>query len=98
VLRSVISVPAGFARMDVRKFAVYTAIGSLLFNALIAAVVYYVKQRAVYHVIVDWTTSAFGGAVGYAAAHPVVAALGVGVAVAIAFAAWRVYGSANNPI
>jgi membrane protein DedA with SNARE-associated domain len=97
VLRSVISVPAGFARMDVRTFALYTAIGSLLFNALVAAVVYYVKRRAVYRVVVGWAATSLAGVVEFAAAHPLVAVLAAGAAVALSFLAWRAYESATVP-
>ncbi|WP_218780666.1 DedA family protein [Halorarum halophilum] len=37
VLRSVVSVPAGFAGMDVRRFAAYSAGGGLLFNLAVGA-------------------------------------------------------------
>lgn len=37
VLRSVVSVPAGFAEMDVRRFAAYSAGGGLLFNFAVGA-------------------------------------------------------------
>ena len=35
-LRAAVSIPAGFAEMDVRKFTLYSAAGSLLFNATLA--------------------------------------------------------------
>lgn len=34
IVRSLVSVPAGVARMPVRKFVVYTAVGSLVWNSL----------------------------------------------------------------
>ncbi|SIR26814.1 membrane protein DedA, SNARE-associated domain [Haladaptatus litoreus] len=40
VLRSIISIPAGFAEMDVRKFVVYTTVGALAFNLLVTGLVY----------------------------------------------------------
>jgi membrane protein DedA with SNARE-associated domain len=63
-LRSVISIPAGMARMDRLKFGVYTGVGTFAFNAAVAAVVLYGKQRSVYHAVTA-----------YAAAHPVVVAV-----------------------
>nr|WP_233274691.1 hypothetical protein [Haladaptatus cibarius] len=40
VLRSVISIPAGFAEMEFRKFVVYTTVGALAFNLLVTGLVY----------------------------------------------------------
>jgi membrane protein DedA with SNARE-associated domain len=42
ILRSVISIPAGFAEMAAGKFVVYSASGSLIFTAGVAALVYYI--------------------------------------------------------
>lgn len=53
-LRSVISIPAGLAGMDRRKFTAYSAVGSLVFNAAVGVVVYYGKQRSVYEAVVEW--------------------------------------------
>lgn len=41
ILRSIISIPAGFAEMAVGKFAVYSATGSGIFTAAVAVLVYY---------------------------------------------------------
>ncbi|WP_458205709.1 DedA family protein [Haladaptatus sp. NG-SE-30] len=40
VLRSVISIPAGFAAMRLRRFVVFTTVGAFLFNATVAGLVY----------------------------------------------------------
>lgn len=40
VLRSVISIPAGLAEMDVRRFTLYTAIGSMLFAVGVGSATY----------------------------------------------------------
>lgn len=40
VLRSVISIPAGFSEMRLCKFVVYTTVGALLFNTAVAGLVY----------------------------------------------------------
>ncbi|MHB8603669.1 MAG: DedA family protein [Thermoplasmatota archaeon] len=40
VVRAAVSIPAGIARMDVRKFTLFSAAGSLLFNAAIAIVAF----------------------------------------------------------
>ncbi|WP_254537034.1 DedA family protein [Halomarina litorea] len=76
VLRSIVSIPAGIARMDVRRFALYSAVGGLAFNAAVGAVVYAGRQRSVYHVATEWGRShpvAAGGA------FAVLAAIGTGV-------------------
>ncbi|WP_435154901.1 DedA family protein [Haladaptatus sp. DFWS20] len=41
VLRSVISIPAGFAEMGFRKFVAYTTVGALLFNVSVTGLVYF---------------------------------------------------------
>jgi membrane protein DedA with SNARE-associated domain len=56
-LRSVISIPAGMARMDVAKFVVYTALGAFVFNGGVAAVVYWGKQQSLYHAVATYATS-----------------------------------------
>ncbi|WP_458189287.1 DedA family protein [Haladaptatus sp. NG-WS-4] len=40
VLRSVISIPAGFAEMRLRRFVVFTTVGAFSFNATVAGLVY----------------------------------------------------------
>ncbi len=40
VLRSIISLPAGFAEMEFRKFVIYTTVGAILFNVAVTWVVY----------------------------------------------------------
>ena len=47
-LRSVISIPAGVARMNRPKFAVYTAVGTFAFNAVVAALVLWGRQHSIY--------------------------------------------------
>lgn len=79
VLRSVVTIPAGIARMDVRRFAAYSTVGALAFNAAVGAVVYAGRRRSVYAVAIEWgrvhpalataltvTVVAVGGAVWYA--------------------------------
>ena len=45
VVRHLISIPAGFGRMNVLKFVVYTAIGACGWNAFLAFVGYKMKQN-----------------------------------------------------
>lgn len=48
VLRSVISIPAGFADMTPVRFGVYTVIGTIGFYAAAGGVVYYGRQRSLF--------------------------------------------------
>lgn len=45
VLRSIISIPAGFAEMDRWRFLAYTAGGAALFNAIVAALVFFGRDE-----------------------------------------------------
>lgn len=45
-VRSAVSVPAGFARMDVPRFAAYTAVGTFLFDLAVGGLVLYGRRRA----------------------------------------------------
>ena len=48
VLRSVVSIPAGFVDMRPLLFGVYTAVGTVLFYAATAGVVYYARERSLF--------------------------------------------------
>lgn len=72
-VRSVISVPAGVARMDVWKFALYTGVGAFTFNAAVAALVYWGKRHSLYEAVAD-----------YLFANPVQGAVLVGAAALVA--------------
>lgn len=41
VVRQLISIPAGLARMNIKKFILYTFLGSLIWNTILAIVGYY---------------------------------------------------------
>ena len=74
-VRSVVSVPAGFAGMNVLRFTVYTAVGTFLFNLAVAALLLYGKRQfdrlGFRHVAGELLR--LGSA--YAASNPAVAAL-----------------------
>ncbi|ELZ31656.1 hypothetical protein C474_08032 [Halogeometricum pallidum JCM 14848] len=74
-VRSVVSVPAGFAGMNVVRFTVYTAVGTFLFNLAVAALLLYGKRQfdrlGFRHVATELLR--IGGA--YAASNPVAATL-----------------------
>ncbi|WP_204959919.1 DedA family protein [Salinigranum salinum] len=52
VLRSVISVPAGVARMDPYRFGLFTGLGTAGFYAATGALVYYGRQRSLFAAVV----------------------------------------------
>lgn len=70
VLRSIISIPAGLARMSVRKFALYSATGTFVFNAGVAWLVYYGKTRSIYQFVFEATRAALAPLARYSASHP----------------------------
>lgn len=46
VLRSAVSIPAGFANMNPLRFGIYTGIGTIGFYAASGAIVYYARQQS----------------------------------------------------
>lgn len=71
VLRSAISIPAGFASMDRRRFTAYSAIGGLLFNSLVGAAALY-GEEGVYQFLA-------GRVSGFATSSPLPVAVGAAV-------------------
>lgn len=57
VLRSVISIPAGFANMTPVRFGVYTAVGIIGFYAAAGGVVYYGRQRSLFEAVLAVATA-----------------------------------------
>jgi membrane protein DedA with SNARE-associated domain len=74
VARSIISIPAGFARMDLRRFTAYSAGGSGCFAAGVAALVY---RLDISHGPVGFLAARLRGRLAhlseYATAHPLIA-------------------------
>jgi len=67
VLRQLVSLPAGFARMDIKRFSIYTAAGSTLWCAVLAYVGYAVGagEDAImrYQGLVSWGAAILAGMV-----------------------------------
>lgn len=82
VLRSVASVPAGFAGMEIKRFTAYSAGGALLFNLAVGALALGGDTGSVYAVT-------FAVARTTVTEHPLVVAAATVVAVAAAAVAWR---------
>ncbi len=54
-IRHLISIPAGLAKMNLKKFILYTAIGSLLWNAILAIMSYILVEKwEVYFREITW--------------------------------------------
>lgn len=81
VVRSAISVPAGFARMDLKRFVVYSTVGGVLFNTAIAAAALYGEDGAYEFVV--------GRARTLLVERPLVAAVAVIATVIVAVVAYR---------
>lgn len=77
VLRSVISIPAGIAGMSMTKFTIYSAGGSGLFAAGVAALVLTGREVLPSQVLFAWLAGQFDRAVTVALTNPVLA-VGVG--------------------
>ncbi|AQL41251.1 hypothetical protein BV210_00335 [Halorientalis sp. IM1011] len=78
VLRSVVSIPAGFVDMRPLRFGAYTAVGTVLFYAATAGVVYYARER-----------SLFATAIAVATERPLAAAVVAVAVVGVTVLLWR---------
>jgi membrane protein DedA with SNARE-associated domain len=45
VIRHLISIPAGVARMDIKRFCIYTVIGATLWNTILAYLGYFLREN-----------------------------------------------------
>lgn len=84
VLRSIISIPAGIAGMSMTKFAAYSAGGSGLFAAGVAALVRTGRELVPSQVLFAWLTTVLDRAVAVALANLVLAVAGFGLVLFIA--------------
>lgn len=75
-LRSLVTIPAGLAGMDRRRFVAYTTVGGLAFNTAVGGLVLLGRRESVYRIALRWARS-----------HPVVVVAAL-LAVAVVGAAY----------
>jgi membrane protein DedA with SNARE-associated domain len=96
VLRSIISIPAGIAGMGVGKFAIYSAGGSGLFAAGVAALVLTGREVLPSQVLLAWLGEGFDRAVAGALANPVLVVVGFGLGLFVALIVRNIYSARRS--
>jgi membrane protein DedA with SNARE-associated domain len=86
ILRSIISIPAGFAEMAVGKFVVYSAGGSFVFIIGVTTLVYYL---GISEGLLGFLLSRIWDVI---LAYPIATVIGSVVTATVAFVGWREYG------
>ena len=75
VVRQLISIPAGLAKMNIGKFIVYTALGAGIWNAVLAALGWYLESVVPEEELIS-TVTEYSDIIGYAIVALVVLGLG----------------------
>lgn len=89
VLRGLVSIPAGLAEMDLRRFTIYSAVGAALFNTSLTYLVYTGAGTASpFGVVLNAAGNAVAEEATYVRHHPRFTIIVVGILVFVAMTVW----------